>query len=108
MPTVEILSAIQHLCDVVLKREMIRPSGAPVVPQIRQAESKQANSATKPKSIRGTLQDQQLLAQGEIFRHRKSRGNKQIAEYVVERIKDKHWRIASSQKWDLRAASSVP
>src|SRR5713226_4352037 len=42
--------------------------GAPVPPQMRQGDPEQAISVTKSRSIRRTVQDQQLLSQGQILR----------------------------------------
>src|SRR6266498_4417226 len=43
--------------------------GAPVPPQMRQADPEQAVSVPKPRSLRRTAEDQQLLAQGQILRN---------------------------------------
>src|SRR5260370_40350848 len=53
---------------------------APVAPQMRQGDPKQTIATTKPRSIRGTLQNQQLLTQSEIFRHEYEPRHKQTAK----------------------------
>jgi hypothetical protein len=51
-----------------------------VAPQMRQGNPEQAISVTKPMSFGRTVQDQQLLAQGQILRHQYEPGHKQTAD----------------------------